>query len=165
MEATITLASVERKDGTSKAGKAYTKFTIHGQDGTKYATFDAGLAELARTNTGKTARVQFDSGQFGNDLKGIVVTNDTPVPQAPPAKTPTGEADWDLIGLRKTRCALWAAAIQANHSIAEARALVMAAESDIFHRAPATGVDSDIPFMWLEAAPDHGVHHDPWRRP
>lgn len=149
MDATITIQRVDRKEGVSKAGKPYVKFSVVDTNGGTYATFDAALANLATSNTGKTAKVSFESGQFGNDLKGLIVTNDEPSGQfvAPPAKTPTGEADWDLIGLRKTRCALWAAFLDGGgRDTNEGRKLVMAAEADIFNREPIRAVDGDIPF-------------------
>ena len=75
-------------------------------------------------------------------------------------RTPEGNADWDLIGLRKTRCALWCAylasplaahvaaqTIDTNEIYNVGRVLVELAEFDTFTRdQPNAGEDPSIPF-------------------
>ena len=146
-EATITIDGVETKSGTSNSGKQWTLYKIKDTAGQRYSTFDHQLGRMAQENTGKTARVTYETTDKGNNLSGLIVTNDTPTVTAPPAKTADGGADWDLIGLRKTRCALWAAFLDGGgRDTNEGRRLVMAAEADIFNREPITAVDGDIPF-------------------
>ena len=144
----IKITAVTRKEGVSqKSGKPWTKFTVHAEGDAKFATFDAALANTANGAVGKWATVTFETTEYGNDLTGLVVDENQPEPGPEPVRdrTPDGNADWDMIGLRKTRCALWAAAIGAGLGSAEARQLVLAAEVDIFHRAPAEALE-DIPF-------------------
>ena len=89
-------------------------------------------------------------------------------PSAPSSAAADGSADWDLIGLRKTRCALWAAYLTdalpaafgywvsvqtqepgtldiTNFITRVGRDLIISAEIDIFHRDPAAA-DEDVPF-------------------
>ena len=146
--ATVTIQSVDSKQGVSqKTGKPWTKYEIHTSGGT-FGTFDAAAAEQARNAPGATVAVTYEENQYGRDLKTLMVD-----PSVPPAahvepvraQTQNGATDWDMIGLRKTRCALWVAAIGAGLNTAEAHAAVLAAEVDIFHRPPANAT-SDVPF-------------------
>ena len=154
--ATVTIQGIESKSGVSKAGKAWTKFTVETSAG-KFSTFDSALADQARNALNMTAVVTYEESHWqteegetrtSKDLKSLTVDpTATPQPhvEAPPAVKPDGSADWDLIGLRKTRCAPWVAAIGAGLSAAGAQAMVLEAEVDIFWRKPAEA-DSLIPF-------------------
>lgn len=156
LSGTITITAVERKEGVSqKTGKPWTKFLIHG-DGSEYGTFDAALANVAFASVGKRANITWTPGtvEGRNDLQSLIV-DESSVPVVSPVsdRTPDGGADWDLIGLRKTRCALWAALFNGqtlagmplDSAITHGIALVRAAELDVFHRQPAQAED-DIPF-------------------
>lgn len=169
--ATITITGVETKSGVSASGNAWTLYKVDG-GGAKYSTFDAALGNLALASAGKTAEISFESTEKGNNLKTLTIVAQaappsvTPPPLASPIipvvvpaqswpesdgfKASNGDApDWELIGLRKTRCALWAA-ILSNSSLnvagadalaAFARELVIAAEKDIFER---TGTSAPV---------------------
>jgi len=156
--AVVTIQAVEPKDGISqKTGKPWRKFIVHTTLG-DYSTFDAGLANIAFQAVGKSAEVTFDVTNFGNDLKSLVVGDNTFANQAEPhtapastdTQTPRGDKpDWELIGLHKTRCALWCAYLSANgeKSVEVGRRLVIAAEADIFRRGDSPAhPDDDVPF-------------------
>jgi hypothetical protein len=162
--ATIKITAAERKEGVSKkTGNPYTKYIVHAEGGAQYDTFDAGLYMIANNAVGQHATALYETGQFGNDLKSlaviegqsIAVSQDFSAPTESPA-APNDGPDWDLIGLRKTRCALWAAylggalaaVVPTSDRAAVGRQLVLAAEADIFHRdnGPGEGPELDIPF-------------------
>lgn len=163
-EATIQVAGVESKP--IKNGES-TVYKLKDQNGREYATFDAGLGNIALGFSGKAATILFTEKQKEKDgrtytdyyLDSIEEAKpDTPISNA---DVVTGNTDWDLIGLRKTRCALWVAFLQsplAAKVTAEAATqpladrlyglgaqLVQKAETDIFTRQPAEDGD-DIPF-------------------
>jgi len=149
----VTIQGVSMNNGVSKkTGKPYTKFEIATSGGT-FGTFDTALAELARNSLKMTCAVTYEENQYGKDLKSLMVDPTAAVtqPHIEPVRsvTPDGDTDWDMIGLRKTRCALWVAVLSAKFttpmSVGDLRELVIAAEVDIFHREPAT-TTSDIPF-------------------
>jgi|SRR5581483_11486901 len=151
MEATIRVeAALLDKEG-EKNGKKWRRYKIVAEGGHEYKTFDGALFNIGRDAVGHQAKVIYEQGQFGYDLKHLeVVHGEEPVigryTPPPAAKTPDGETDWDLIGLRKTRCALWCAVLANNNlHVGDARQLVLQAEVDIFHRPPA-GEHDDIPF-------------------
>lgn len=159
-----TVEAVTSKEGATN-GKAWKKFTVKTEDGTTYSTFDAAIAQTAHGLIGKPADVTWkpsgNEGQFKDLI--MVAPAENPGPDAsgiPSARDANGEADWDVIGLRKTRCLLWAeflgsplaAAIPAGESGGRADAiyrvgtvLVELAERDIYWREPATK-ESDLPF-------------------
>jgi hypothetical protein len=150
------IESVEVKEGVSqKTQKPWKKYIVHTKGGVNYSTFDAQLGTLAYQLVGKPVTVAYEEGQYGRDLKGLAEDPSGVVPQEPAVRdqTPNGDPDWDLIGLRKTRCHLWGAWLQnplakemgAQAAAAFGRELVLAAETDIYHRAPAHDTD-DIPF-------------------
>ena len=150
-ESTVTIQGVEAKPGVSKkTGNAYTKFDIQTSGGT-FGTFDTALADQARAAVNRTVSVTYEENQYGKDLKSVNVDSSVPAaaPYVEPVRsvTPSGDTDWDMIGLRKTRCALWAALFSgaADITVEQARAFVIAAEVDIFHRPPASA-SSDVPF-------------------
>jgi len=163
----IKIGAVTRKEGTSKkTGKPWTKYVIHSDADATFETFDAGIAQKAHEHVGQRATVEFEVGQYGNDLKTLELSGANgsfPVEQIPSEKTPDGDTDWDLIGLRKTRCLLWAHYLAAAAREIPAQSLVAAdgtlldgiyktgvrliscAERDIYHRAPAADTE-DVPF-------------------
>ena len=145
----VTVQGVTAHPGVSKkTGNPYTRYEIETSGGS-FSTFDSALETLARNSQGMTCAVTYEETQYGKDLKSLTPDPTAPVaqPHVEPVRsvTPAGDTDWDLIGLRKTRCALWVAAIGAGHSAQYAREIVLEAEVDIFHRQPASAT-SDVPF-------------------
>ena len=160
---TVLVEDVTEKSGTSqKTGKPWTKWALKDGNGDWYDTFERGVVTPDLKGTKVVIEWEPD-GNFKNLLR-VAPHEDSPIG----SRTDTGEADWDLIGLRKTRCALWAAYIpdalalafsqwRAAQSIEPGtveivsfmsrigRELITAAEVDIFHRAPAQK-DEDVPF-------------------
>jgi hypothetical protein len=166
--ATITVESIDTKEGVSdKTGKPWTKYALKAGDD-YYSTFQRQVIEPALGGEGKTFEIDYEvDGKFKN-LKAVRPASGQAVAQAAVANVkPNGETDWDLIGLRKTRCALWAAYLDGRvpasvistqtwketplpSALADVvyRAgveVVRKAERDIFHRDPATA-DEDIDF-------------------
>lgn len=162
MNAQIKVTAVERKEGTAKAtGKPWTKFIVHSEAGPKYDTFDAAVANIAYAAVGQVANVEYETTQWGNDLKTFAVANGAtpPEPAFVPAPTTIPEAvsqdgpDWERIGRQKTRCALWAALFSSGTltgmpeiaALTLGVGLVRGAEVDIFTRDAAQAGD-EIPF-------------------
>ena len=146
LTADIQVESVETKSG-EKNGRTWKLWRVHATDGTQYGTFDAALGSSAFGAAGRRAHITYKiNDRDGRDLLSLEVDENSQ-PQAEPVRdqTENGAPDWDMIGLRKTRCALWVAAIGAGKDAAQARSLVTAAEVDIFHRQPADDL-ADIPF-------------------
>lgn len=163
--ATIQVQRVETKP--TQRGSV---FKVFDSQGTEYATFDAGLGNLAVQYSGKPAAITFTEKQ--HEKNGRVYTDRyldsiEPAPEGAPidSRKPDGSADWDIIGLRKTRCALWGAYLgsplaarvaaksletgfaDVNAIYNAGRTLVEMAEFDIFQRdEPAAGEDPSIPF-------------------
>lgn len=157
--ATITVASIERKEGVAAStGKPWTMYRVIAQEGGKYATFDAGLGQQAGAAVGRRANITYETTDKGDNLKSLVIDESAPAAVVPAVSTQTasGDPDWALIGIHKTRCALWAALFSGGTlaGIPETAALVMGcalvagAEADIFGRAPANapGNLDDVPF-------------------
>lgn len=164
-----TVAVIEKV--TSKEGatneKPWRKFTIKTEDGTFYSTFNKEVAAGAHALEGQRAEIEWktsgDKGQFKDILAAKAAGAGPPtVDTIPTEKTPEGDADWSVIGLRKTRCVLWAnfllsplaaqiAAQQNSEQPLDARvfavglALITMAEADIYQRPPATEADQ-VPF-------------------
>lgn len=154
--ATITVASIERKEGVAAStGKPWTMYRVISQEGGKYATFDAGLGQQAGAAVGRRANITYETTEKGDNLKSLVIDGSAPATVQPVQSTakPNGEANWDLIGLQKTRCALWAAlfkgpilaGVPSDSAIVTAITLIRAAETYIF-TSPAAQPDDDIPF-------------------
>lgn len=143
LSADIQVESVETKTG-EKNGRAWKKFIVHAKDGTNYSTFDPTLGTSAFGAGGRRARVEYKVTDFGRDLLSLAV-DENQDPEPVRDQTENGNPDWDMIGLRKTRCNLWNAAIAAGLDAARAKQMVLVAEVDIFHRAPAEA-DDHIPF-------------------
>jgi hypothetical protein len=160
---TITVEATTEKSGVSqKTGKPWKKYALKDANGEWYGTFENGVVHDAMK--GQKYEIEWEQdGNFKNLLR-ATPTSDSPVS----SRLETGEADWDLIGLRKTRCALWAAllpdaltlaytqwaAVQSdppgtldikNFVTRFCRELVISAEIDIFSRDPALP-DEDVPF-------------------
>ena len=165
---TIVVGAVTRKEGVSKkTQKPWTKFTVHAESGgLTFDTFDGAMANIADQAVGKRAAVTWEPSDYGNNLESITVDPaadasapfGSPMPDAKgePQFTPAAskdDPDWDLIGLRKTRCALWAALFASGmlkgtasaDAATYCTALVKAAEADIFER-PDGRDQSDVPF-------------------
>lgn len=164
---TAVIEKVTDKEGATN-GKPWRRFGILAGE-TWYGCFDAALGEQAKSLEGKRAVIRWQTNPKKPDLKDFLgatpANGDQPLSaddrQAISARTDTGEADWDLIGLRKTRCLLWAhfldspmaAAIAAGagekpaaNRVADFGAQVVAlAEHDIYWRDPA-GPDEALPF-------------------
>ena len=101
---TVIVEDVSEKSGvSSKTNKPWKKWALKDGNGDWYGTFEAGV--VTSEMKGKKYDIEWEpDGNFKNLLRA------TPHEESPIAsRTETGEADWDLIGLRKTRCALWAA--------------------------------------------------------
>lgn len=164
---TAVIEKVTSKEG-AKNGKPWRKFGVCADD-TWYSTFDSALGQRAHDLSGQrvdlTWKPSGDQGQF-KDLLSIAPSNGShPIPvedrQVISNASPNGETDWDLIGLRKTRCLLWAeflssplalwlgqqdSEIPASNTVANFGAAIVAmAEADIYHRSPA-GPDEALPF-------------------
>lgn len=160
---TQALVQVTRVDqaATSKG----TIFKLIDANGVEYTTFKADIGNIAAGYAGKQASITYtekQNGQYTNRyLDSIEPVKVDPVA----ARAPDGvNADWDQIGLRKTRCALWAAYLRsplAGHVAARVpegqaaapavfqagRSLVEQAEWDIYVRAnPDPGIDPSVPF-------------------
>ena len=146
LAAEIVIESVEPKEGVSAQGKAWKLYRVKSTAGVSFSTFDGTLGSTAFGAVGKRARIKYKTTEKGNDLVSLVV-DESSEPAVEPVRdrAPDGRADWDMIGLRKTRCALWAAAIAAGLDSGSAREIVLAAEVDIFHRQPALDT-ADLPF-------------------
>lgn len=150
MEAMITVEAAGLDKEGVKNGKTWRRYFVKDSAGEVYKTFDGALFNAANAAVGKNAAIVYEIGQYGFDLKHLEAVAGSPTfaPPAPAAKTPQGDTDWDLIGLRKTRCALWATVLPVlcrDLHFDDAQRLLVRAENDIFSRAPA-GDQDDIPF-------------------
>jgi len=160
---TIVVEATTEKSGVSqKTGKPWTKWALKDGNENWYGTFERGVVHDGLK--GQKVDIEWEqNGDFRNLLRA------TPHEDSPIAsRTETGEADWALIGLRKTRCALWAAllpdalalaysqwrSVQSeepgrldiqNFMTTTCRELIISAEVDIFQREPAAA-DEDVPF-------------------
>ena len=159
---TITVEATTEKSGVSqKTGRPWTKWAL--SDGENwYGTFEQGVVHDGLK--GQQVEIEWEqNGDFRNLLRAAPQG-----PSAPSSATPDGNTDWDLIGLRKTRCALWAAYLTealpqafgmwasvqtdppgtldiTNFITRIGRELIISAEVDIFTRDPAMP-DDDVPF-------------------
>jgi hypothetical protein len=149
-----TIEKVESKEGATN-GKPWRKFSVKA-DGF-YSTFDKQVAEAAHGLVGQRAEIFWkpsgSNGQFRDILAvkaaGVATTQDG----IPTTRAEDGTADWDIIGLRKTRCLLWAhylssplAAATPTGNVYQVGAhLITCAERDIYWREPATE-EEDVAF-------------------
>lgn len=153
---TVLIDEIGQKDGTSMTGKAWTRRWIKDANGDIYSTFQDMLGGLEK---GQKVDIEFElDGKFKN-LKSVKHhDNGSAVPETYSAQRPDGETDWDIIGLRKTRCLLWAEFLNSQLAASvfvksdgdglakvtrTGTLLVAAAERDIFERQPG---DDGIPF-------------------
>ena len=157
MNATVVVKSLEEKHGTSKTGKAYVQHKLVDANGEIYSCFDGSIVDPIRNSTGEKVDIQYEEqGRFKNLISAKPHETAGALSGAYTHQKPDGDADWDLIGLRKTRCALWVGILEgistslyAAHKgntgrfLEHAVLLVGAAEKDIFERAPG---DDGIPF-------------------
>lgn len=153
-----TLARVEKVDTKTgetngKAWKGYFLFA----DGTKYATFDTAIGDKALSAVGHTATIFYDKTDKGLKLENVDIASGEPAAQPVSHTKPDGDVDWDLKQLHIARTAWWKSTIEAFASadlppdqfLAFAREIVIGAEIDTFHRAPAQAPKDDmddIPF-------------------
>ncbi len=97
METTITATKIYRKEGTSKAGKPYTRTTIIGETGESYTTFSKfplleAIREGATVTMGVTQEAQLYKGkkQYRIDTVGATAQKyTTPTPIAQPIEDPS----------------------------------------------------------------------------
>ena len=145
LAADIMVESVETKEGTSAAGKPWKLYRVKTPTGA-FSTFDGTMGSNAIHAQGRLAHITYKTTEKGNDLVTFQVDESSEAAVEPVRdNTENGERDWDLIGLRKTRCALWVAAIGAGLDAGTARQIVLEAEVDIFWRQPATETEA-LPF-------------------
>ncbi len=68
---TVNVTDVRKKEGKSKSGKDFTKYTIKGDDGNDYGTFSETIAKMAKE--GKEGAIPvvitYKPSQFGNDIE------------------------------------------------------------------------------------------------
>lgn len=160
-----TIEGVTSKEGATN-GKPWRKYSVKTSDGTFYSTFDKALGEAAHGFVGQRAQIGWKaSGSEGQyrDIISVAAAPSEPGIDAsaiPTERNEAGETNWDIIGLRKTRCLLWAeylssplaASITVPESVSLADAigrfgetLVTRAERDIYWR-PIAADDEGIPF-------------------
>lgn len=171
-QTTVVIQAVETKP-TANGGVLY---RAKCSDNRTYSTFDAvtgaGLVALMgqmadinydtkQTTKGdqtytnyNVAQVRASTGQASATAPLPTSSQPAPVAQAPSVASYTGEPDWDLIGLRKTRCALWVAYFSGGmpqtvveDTIARGKLLVDAAEAHIYRSGAADGLGDDVPFQ------------------
>jgi hypothetical protein len=159
---TVVVQEIMQKSG-EKDGKPWTRYAIKDANGDIYSTFKAESIAPVRDATGQKVDIEFTvNGQYKNLVSAAIHSNGSAVPETYSAQKADGDTDWDIIGLRKTRCLLWAEYLggslasgiyhkvseggQGNPGDAVIRAgitLVAAAEKDVFERAPG---DPGFPF-------------------
>lgn len=158
------IEAVTSKEGATN-GKPWRKFTVKTESGDFYSTFDKAVAENAHGLMGQRAELFWkpsgSEGQF-KDILGAKAAGAAVTPDGiPSARTETGAPDWDAVGLRKTRCLLWAHFLQSPLALELAKddgqkprahrlydfgvAIISLAERDIYWRDPAAA-EEDIPF-------------------
>lgn len=149
--ATVMVEDAAVKEG-AKDGKPWKKVGLKDANGEYYSTFDSALGQRVIEAIGKRAEIVWKPSknpQF-KDLLSISPVEDNPIA----ARAEDGTADWDLIGLRKTRCLLWADFLQSplaawlaaqpeegkpatSRVFDFGQAVIAMAEADIYHRVPA----------------------------
>lgn len=163
--ATVVVESVDEKAGETN-NKKWTKFSLKDANGEYYSTFDSAVIAPARDLVGKRAEIDYEvSGKFKN-LSAVREIVDSPIN----GRAPDGSADWDVIGLRKTRCVLWeeiigvamqagisawTKAAQGEYDSAQlagfvarfGKTLRIIAEADIYLSDPVEDPDDWIPFL------------------
>lgn len=163
----------EPKTGTGKKGK-WTRYAFKDGNDEFFSTFQKSVFDPAYELQGKKAKVTYE---VDGDFKNIVAIE--PAEQSQNGASGEDEPDWDLIGLRKTRCVLWEAilpvgmqagisawtkAAQGEYDSAQlagfvvrfGRTLRMIAEADIFLSDPVEDPDDWIPFLGPKAKKQPG---------
>jgi hypothetical protein len=162
---TLVIAEIpEPKTGTGKKGK-WTRYAFKDGNDEFFSTFQKSAFEPAYELKGQKAKVTYE---VDGDFKNIVSIE--PAEQSQNGVGGEDEPDWDLIGLRKTRCVLWEAvlpvamqagisawtkAAQGEYDSAQlagfvvrfGRTLRMIAEADIFLSKPVEDPDDWVPFL------------------
>lgn len=100
----VTVSEIVEKAGETN-GKPWTRYAIKDGNGIFYSTFNADVIAPARDRKGQQVEITFEQKDKFKNLEAVKIP-DAASPIA--ARTEDGAADWDLIGLRKTRCLLWA---------------------------------------------------------
>ena len=163
--ATVMVEKVDEKAGETN-GKAWTKFSLKDANGEFYSTFDRAVGVEAQRLIGQRAVIEYEVNGKWKNLAAVKPVEESPISN----RTESGEADWDLIGLRKTRCVLWEAmlpiAMQAGISgftkamngeydsgqlagfvVRYGKSLRQIAEADIFLDGPVESPDDWVPFL------------------
>src|SRR4051794_35085030 len=95
------------KEG-AKDGKPWKKIGLKDANGEYYSTFDSTLGQRVIDAKGKRAQITWRPSK-NPQYKDLVALEPLGDGEAAISNTGTdGTVDWDLIGLRKTRCLLWA---------------------------------------------------------
>ena len=78
-EVSTAVEDVRRKDGKTKAGKAYTKFTVKA-GGVEYGTFSESIAKVAKEakEACRPVKIRFVTTNFGADIESLVFADDGP---------------------------------------------------------------------------------------
>jgi hypothetical protein len=162
----ILVEKIIEKEGATD-GRAWTRYGVKDGNGEWYSTFEQSV--VAGLKEGEKARIQYESKQVNGRVVKNLLAAEPFEESSISSRTDEGDPDWDLIGLRKTRCALWAdylagqlaASLYVKAAGTQGRdpidylvttgvRLVVAAERDIFNRDPG---DDGIPFDFDEGAP------------
>ncbi len=86
-EVSTAVEDVRRKDGKTKAGKAYTKFTVKA-GGVEYGTFSESIAKVAKEakEACRPVKIRFVTTNFGADIESLVFADDGPDADVPDEK-------------------------------------------------------------------------------
>ena len=160
--ATVLVEKVDEKSGQTN-GRDWTKYAIKDANGEWYSRLND---SIPKDYEGKRVVIEYEMNGKYKNIVSVKPEQDNGA--LPSSQTASGEADWDIIGLRKTRCHLWGAFLSgdacqslialslkdkpdrkpsevAAYLSSVGRKLVLSAEVDIYHRSPAQA-EEDIPF-------------------
>jgi len=86
-EVSTAVEDVRRKDGKTKGGKAYTKFTVKA-GGVDYGTFSESIAKVAKEakEACRPVKIRFVTTNFGADIESLVFADDGPDADVPEEK-------------------------------------------------------------------------------
>jgi len=163
----ILVQTKTEKHGSSAKGP-WIRYAIKDGNDEWYSTFSKSVAD--QLVEGEKARIKYEtkivSGRTVKNLLEVAQPEQLPIYSS----TDDGETDWDLIGLRKTRCALWSSFLESqlaaslylkatqtegrdphDYVIITGIRYVVAAEKDIFERQAG---DDGIPFDFDQGAPE-----------
>lgn len=162
----ILVQKITKKHGSSANGP-WTRTAVQDGNGEWLSTFDTNM--VPDDAEGKRAHITSESktvnGRIIRNLTSFQLIEESSIA----ARTEDGEVDWDLIGLRKTRCALWGSYLAGqlaaglyvkasqvegrdpiDHVVLIGKILVAAAERDTFEREPG---DDGVPFDFDQGLP------------